>query len=674
MAVATAVAAWWSPVVPSWAVVVVVAVAAGTRRTLAVVGAVVVVAAFLGGRAWQGDRPVRAGPFHARASLVSDPQEVAGAVVAEVRAGGRHLVVWARGDAGRVLDQRLAGQSVDVTGRQRPRPGGDLVEARRHVVGEVDATAITAAGDGGPLALLANAVRRRIEAGADTLPSDRQAIYRGFVLGDDRGESPVLASDFAASGLAHLLVVSGENVAFVLAAAAPLVRRAGPRGRWLGTIAVLGLFGVVTRFEPSVLRATAMAIIAVTAWTMGRSASGLRVLALAVTAVLLLDPMLVGVTGFQLSVAAAAGIVALAGPLREHLPAPRPVAGPLSVTLAAQVAVAPQLCALWGGVPVATVPANLFAEPAAAALMVWGLTVGVVAGVVGGRVAAVLQWPASGLAWWVETVARAGAGAPLGRLGGPGLAVAVAAGELAVWASRHGRRGAARTAWMAVVIVLLAPAAVLATGAPPSETDLDGAGRLWTSRGDRGASVLVLTSGARARSLLDGLRRASQAEVALVVSPSGGPDAAALLSSLHERIRIGRVWCGEPSRSEELPCGGWGTPPPAGGTFRVGDLEVRVDSVRPRLTVTVRRVAGARALGERSTATGVGSPRARVARSPPLRRDPSRAGHGHPQPHARLVLRPRFVLRLRRLPPQGRPARGRRRGLPRRGWGQGRTG
>ena len=91
----------------------------------------------------------------------------------------------------------------------------------------------------------------------------------------------------------------------------------------MATLAVVGLFGVVTRFEPSVLRATVMAAIAVTAWMLGRPVSGLRTLALAVTALVLVDPMLVGVLGFQLSVAASAGILVLARPLADHLPGPR---------------------------------------------------------------------------------------------------------------------------------------------------------------------------------------------------------------------------------------------------------------------------------------------------------------------------------------------------------------
>ena len=91
-------------------------------------------------------------------------------------------------------------------------------------------------------------------------------------------------------------------------------------------------FAAVTRFEPSVLRAVAMAAIATTATFVARPASTLRVLALAVTALLLVDPLLVWSVGFGLSVGASLGIVLLARPLAARLRGPRVLIEPLAVT------------------------------------------------------------------------------------------------------------------------------------------------------------------------------------------------------------------------------------------------------------------------------------------------------------------------------------------------------
>ena len=84
----------------------------------------------------------------------------------------------------------------------------------------------------------------------------------GFLLGDTRAPArPTSTEQFRAAGLTHLTAVSGGNVAFVLALVAPVLRRLrlGGRLRRVG-LAVLVLFGTMTRWEPSVLRAVAMAV------------------------------------------------------------------------------------------------------------------------------------------------------------------------------------------------------------------------------------------------------------------------------------------------------------------------------------------------------------------------------------------------------------------------------
>ena len=63
--------------------------------------------------------------------------------------------------------------------------------------------------------------------------------------------------DLSDSQLTHLLAVSGQNVAFTLALAGPVLRRLRIWPRLGATLVVLALFGLATRFEPSVLRAAA---------------------------------------------------------------------------------------------------------------------------------------------------------------------------------------------------------------------------------------------------------------------------------------------------------------------------------------------------------------------------------------------------------------------------------
>ena len=96
------------------------------------------------------------------------------------------------------------------------------------------------------------------------------------------------------------------------------------------------------------------------------------------------------------------------------------------MTLAAQVGVAPVLVPVFGGLPVAAVPANLLAVPAAGPVMMWGLAAGLPAGLVGGAVAHVVHVPTGWLVAWVAGVARVSARLPFGELRMPHVALVTA--------------------------------------------------------------------------------------------------------------------------------------------------------------------------------------------------------------------------------------------------------
>ena len=168
------------------------------------------------------------------------------------RAGGHGAVL--RGRA-----RRRARSHVD--GRAAPRPDRRRLVCRaRHIVGRIEvrvgcearrATATPASG--WPTGLRRTA-RRRCRVARRP---DQRALFTGFVLGDDRGQSAEVADDFRAPGSRHLLVVSGRERG-VRAGAWPARSCAGSAcvaagSRHAGRRSAL--FGVMTRFEPSVLRA-----------------------------------------------------------------------------------------------------------------------------------------------------------------------------------------------------------------------------------------------------------------------------------------------------------------------------------------------------------------------------------------------------------------------------------
>lgn len=369
--------------------------------------------------AWDEVRPDRLGPFVGRSCLVTDPAPRNGSVVAVFEVEGERFQAWARGSPRRRLTDRLAGECAQITAERRNLTGSAARRAAvRHIVGDLDIVSIGDWVSGTPMSTASNRVRRLFAAGAARLAWPDSALFAGLVIGDDRDEPQMMIDDFRRSGLSHLTAVSGSNVAFVLAAVAPLLRRLRPWARWLATIAVIGWFVALTRFEPSILRAGVMAGIASTGYLLGREKPPRRVLTLAVGLLVLVDPLLVWSVGFWLSVAATAGVAILSGPLTRLIPGPHWLALPIGVTLGAQLAVAPISLVVFGSLPLVSIPANLLAVPVAGCVMLYGLPAGLLAGALSdlavlGRAAGplgfVVQIPSAAGTRWVATVAAVAA-------------------------------------------------------------------------------------------------------------------------------------------------------------------------------------------------------------------------------------------------------------------------
>lgn len=353
---------------------------------------------------------------------------------ADVQRVRRTVMVRATGkEAGR-LRVLAAGDHVTLTGRLGPLDGFDTRYRWHHAVARLDGADVVAfASPRGQLHAGANRLRSVILRGIATLPTVERGLLGGFLLGDTRVVPDDVIADFRASGLSHLLAVSGANVAFVLALAGPLLRRLPLAGRFAGGVAVVLVFATATRYEPSVMRASALAAASLTANFAGRPAHPVRLLALAVTALVLVDPFLVHSVAFTLSCGASAGIVLLSRPVGEWLRGPAWFRESLAVTLAAQVGVTPVLIPVFGSMPAITPVANLIAAPLAGPLTVYGLVAGASGGLVGGvlpAVAAVLQWPSGALVHVIALVAHHAARVPFG-IDGRGVLASVALTALA---------------------------------------------------------------------------------------------------------------------------------------------------------------------------------------------------------------------------------------------------
>ncbi|HYN33050.1 MAG TPA: ComEC/Rec2 family competence protein [Ilumatobacteraceae bacterium] len=361
-------------------------------------------------QSWAELAPDQLGPFTGWGRLMSDPQPYPSSTRVIIELEGERFEMWSRGRAQqqRVMRWR-GGQWIQVHGE---RVLLDSQRAHRvawqHVVGRFDLDWASDVAPGGPVARASNRVRAAIERAAEFIPEPHGALFRGLVIGDDREQPPDMTARFRASGLSHLTAVSGQNVAFVLAGCGPLLVRLRPSVRWATTVVVIAWFVVITRFEPSILRAGVMAGLSATAFMTGRERSPVRILALAVTGLLLVDPLLLWSVGFWLSVGATAGVCTVGPWLAKRFGLLGPVALPLGITLGAQLGVVIPSLLVFGRLPVVSVVANLLAVPVAGMVMLYGLPAGLVVGAAP-VLGPVVMFPARVGTKWVDTVAMLGA-------------------------------------------------------------------------------------------------------------------------------------------------------------------------------------------------------------------------------------------------------------------------
>ena len=290
--------------------------------------------------------------------------------------------------------------------------------------------------------------QRALAALSAAVPPEEAALLGGVVLGADETMPAHLQQVFSRTGTTHILAVSGFNVALVAGTFGALF------GRWLGArrgAVAAGLaivcYTILVGAEPSAVRASIMAGLAIIARLLGRRGNAMTSLAATGMIMTAWRPSLLADIGFQLSFAATLGLVVFAEPF-EHAamgwfePAagrePGRVVGILRevvlLTLAAQLATLPLTAYHFGRLPATALPANFLILPIQPALMILG-SLTAVGGMVWPPAGMVLGWVTYPLATYNLRVVEAFAGMPLASLAvGPVSLGGVLAAYVAIFA------------------------------------------------------------------------------------------------------------------------------------------------------------------------------------------------------------------------------------------------
>jgi len=317
---------------------------------------------------------------------------------------------------GRSPPQGAVIETVTTVRLPRPAKGGfdETTWLRRHgvhVVLHADQWRMIGrrGGLGGVADRLRSALARSVAPG---LSGERRGIVEGVVLGDEQSLSEELRQRFRASGLYHLLAVSGQNVVLVAGGALALAWLLGIP-RWLGQIGALGAIAayvLAVGAQPSVIRAGVSGALVSLAWLAARPVDRWYFLLLGALVLLAWNPYTLLDPGFQLSFAAVAAIFVLVPPIIRRLegyPVPAKLAGVVAVSAACGLATAPILWLQFHAVPLLTVPANALAAPVMAPLLALAFAAaltGIVSPPAAAAVAWVNGWCAAYLAWCARVV------------------------------------------------------------------------------------------------------------------------------------------------------------------------------------------------------------------------------------------------------------------------------
>jgi competence protein ComEC len=269
----------------------------------------------------------------------------------------------------------------------------------------------------------------------------RRGVIEGVVLGEDEGLSNGLRQDFRASGLYHLLAVSGGNVAVVALGTLWLALLVGlPRlGAEVAVLAAIVGYVLAVGAQPSVVRAGIAGGLGSLAWLTGRERDARYALVVAAVVLLASSPYNALDPGFQLSFAAVLAIFFLAPRFRNWLegyPLPSGLRTGVAVSSACGLATAPISWFQFHQIPLLTVPANAVGGFAAAPMLALALVCALLAPIAP-PLAAALAWANGWLAAYLATCAHV-----FGSLPGAQVTSGRAAAALAL-----GAAGAAAYAW-----------------------------------------------------------------------------------------------------------------------------------------------------------------------------------------------------------------------------------
>jgi competence protein ComEC len=229
---------------------------------------------------------------------------------------------------------------------------------------------------------------------ARAIPEPQASLAQGVVLGIRYNIPQAVKDDFARTGTAHLLAISGLHLSILAGILLSIGIWLFGKKRyiyiWLA-LGVIWLYAIISGFNPPVVRGAIMASLFLSAELLGRQRTAITSLAFAAAVMVAIDPPILWDAAFQLSFLGMAGLIFIAPPLMNlgrklvnkaigeegmGVALANIVTDSFSVTLAATIAVWPVVAHYFGIVSLVGPLATFLALPALPALIVLGALAG----------------------------------------------------------------------------------------------------------------------------------------------------------------------------------------------------------------------------------------------------------------------------------------------------------
>jgi competence protein ComEC len=218
-------------------------------------------------------------------------------------------------------------------------------------------------------------------------PDPEASLLAGILLGVDTGLSQALQQAFKDTGTAHIIAISGFNIAIIAGIFFALFSRV--LGQLRGSIlAILGiaLYTFMVGADAAVVRAALMGGLSLTARQFGRRNDGFNALMISAFIMSAWNPNTLWDVGFQLSFFATLGLILYAEPFQNwavniikrytSVGTAQKVAAPISeyflLTLAAQLTTLPIMAYHFKRISLVSLIANPFVLPVQPAVMIVG--------------------------------------------------------------------------------------------------------------------------------------------------------------------------------------------------------------------------------------------------------------------------------------------------------------